>query len=54
MVGRPRATASSPSVSISATSMPSIDVPLMRPIARTILPIHGFLCFLPFAGCAPF
>ena len=36
-----------PSVSISATSMPSIDVPLIRPIARIVLPMGAFLCMFP-------
>src|SRR5262245_62029580 len=33
----PRTTVSSPSVSIRATSMPSMDVPLIRPTARSVL-----------------
>src|SRR3990170_7958475 len=49
----PRATLSSPSVSISATSMPSIDVPLMRPIARTILPIATSCASCPFRQPRP-
>ena len=36
--------ASSPSVSIRATSMPSMDVPLISPRARSVLPIRPFLC----------
>src|SRR5262249_59736583 len=41
-----RASCSSPSVAISATSMPPTEVPLMRPMAPIVLPIRGFLCFL--------
>ncbi len=40
----PRRTSCSPSVSMSATSMPSMDVPLMRPNARKCLPICTFPC----------
>src|SRR5262249_13093203 len=40
----PRTSASSPSVSIRATSMPSIEVPLMRPSARIVLPMRAPSC----------
>ena len=45
--GRPVAQRAVPVGLQSATSMPSIDVPLIRPSARLSLPIEPFLCMFP-------